>query len=500
MIRETVRFFVIVSALSLAAALVPAHAISIGEAKSHPDFAIVTIDNVTMTKSFTDRYYVSDDTGKGILILDVPAYPTGSQLQITGEMNTWEDNLERCIVPYSVDSTGSQTARPFGMLLSDVGGRHEGYDPATGAGQLGIEGAVVLNNVGSYVRVWGRVVRGAVITDGQTEMRMVLPMGFASPHSDSYLLANGIVTLLRVGGKLEAVLKTADAQDVQVARQVNLSTPYSDQMIYIPAGMFRMGASNGDSGGNPGEKPYHEVFLDGYWIGKHEVTRGEYRKFIEAGGYSESKWWSDWGWYYKTFYGKTLPAWWEQSWFWGGAQFQTDNHPVVGVSWYEAEAFCNWAGLRLPTEAEWEKAARWDPVNEAARIWPWGSAWNSDNRCNWQLDTLYTNLYTAPVGSYPSGASYFGCMDMAGNCWEWVYDWMDPTYYQQTPSGGWVNPKGPVSSAMNTKVLKGGSYWGDFPGIGFKSGSRCAARMEAYARWNEYPNPNGGKWGFRVAR
>jgi len=104
------------------------------------------------------------------------------------------------------------------------------------------------------------------------------------------------------------------------------------------------------------------------------------------------------------------------------------------------------------------------------------------------------------VGSYPSGASYYGCLDMAGNVWEWVNDWMGPAYYREFPSGGWVNPTGPPSNPMKTKVLKGGSWWQDCPGTYRCGGARSSTRNESFARWNEFPNQWGGRQGFRVAR
>ena len=261
-----------------------------------------------------------------------------------------------------------------------------------------------------------------------------------------------------------------------------------------------MGSSASEEPCFPSEQPQHSVYLDAYWIGKHEVTRGEYRKFVDAGGYSSPQYWSADGWHYRVLYSLIQPAWWNDFAIFMGHEFiQTEQNPVVGISWYEAEAYCNWAGLRLPTEAEWEKAARWHEVQQSSFRYPWGNVWNSEN-CNWNGDSIYVSRETAPVGSYPQGASPYGCLDMAGNVWEWVQDWMDPTYYSQTPTGGWVNPAGPESSSMDTKVLKGGSWWGDYPGIYFQSGCRCATRGENFARWNEYPNERGGMQGFRVAR
>lgn len=135
---------------------------------------------------------------------------------------------------------------------------------------------------------------------------------------------------------------------------------YPGEMIYIPAGSFLMGNSGNEPNIYDRELPQHSVYLPGYWIGKYEVTRGEYAQFMNAGGYSTPSYWSSDGWIWKTSYGISAPLYWpaEVCWYYPCPFTQTDSHPVVGVSYYEAEAFCNWAGGHLPTEAQWEKAAR----------------------------------------------------------------------------------------------------------------------------------------------
>lgn len=267
---------------------------------------------------------------------------------------------------------------------------------------------------------------------------------------------------------------------------------YPGQMVYIPAGSFLMGNNGSEPYSYSNEFPQHSVYLSGYWIGKYEVTRGEYRAFMNAGGYSNSAYWSSAGWSWKG--SRTQPSYWaaQQDWYGGQPFTQTDNHPVVGVSYYEAEAFCNWAGGHLPTEAQWEKAARW--TGSYPRVYPWGNTWDQE-RCNNWYDTNPAGggqyrYQTAPVGSYPSGVSPYGCHDMAGNVWEWCRDWYGSSYYSQTPTGGWSNPQGPSSGS--SRVLRGGS-WVSYGGY-VVSSYRCAYRYGSgpYGIWSSF--------GFRVAR
>ena len=244
--------------------------------------------------------------------------------------------------------------------------------------------------------------------------------------------------------------------------------PTHTEMICISAGSFLMGSNGADPYSFPDELPEHPVYLPGYWIGKHEVTRGEYRAFLAATGRAAPDYWdADQDWSYPTDDGNGFT--------------QTDDHPVVGVSWYDAEAYCAWAGGRLPTEAEWEKAARWDGH---PRVYPWGDVWDQE-KCNNLYDTNpagggYTRYQTSPVGSYPSGASPYGCQDMAGNVWEWVGDW-----YKSYP--GSTNP---FDYTNSYRVLRGGSWSYDYYAGNYYY--RAAYRSTHYLYWNYI--------GFRLAR
>ncbi|HUV04068.1 MAG TPA: formylglycine-generating enzyme family protein [Armatimonadota bacterium] len=266
---------------------------------------------------------------------------------------------------------------------------------------------------------------------------------------------------------------------------------YSGELVHIAAGSFLMGNSGaGDDGKHPSreELPQHSVQLPDYWIGKYEATRGEYRKFIEAGGYSRSAFWSSDGWKWKEAEKGTQPDHWAAQENWGSGTFtQTDKHPVVGVTYYEAEAFCNWAGGRLPTEAQWEKAARW--TGSRANVYPWGDVWDKE-KCNNSRDSLCPGRQTAPVGSYPAGVSSYGCCDMAGNVWEWCKDWHNWESYTQTPPEGWVDPQGPTTGSY--RLLRGGSWYSNNSNY-----ARCASRSYCFFltpenSWNDA--------GFRIVR
>jgi serine/threonine-protein kinase len=214
----------------------------------------------------------------------------------------------------------------------------------------------------------------------------------------------------------------------------------SSVMVKVPAGEFTMGSDASDA--NRDEKPVHRVYLDEYWIDKYEVTNRQYRKFCDATGRSHPP----------------DPDFRGMSGYFTGYP----DYPVVCVSWDDAKAYCDWAGKRLPTEAEWEKAAR----GTDGRKYPWGNSEPTGSRCNladrnaefsWsdkKADDGYAR--TAPVGSHPAGASPHGLLDMAGNVWEWCADWYGKGYYGRSASN---NPQGP--STGSARVLRGGSWRGN---------------------------------------
>ncbi len=217
------------------------------------------------------------------------------------------------------------------------------------------------------------------------------------------------------------------------------ANPAGIEWIKIPAGEFTMGSNDYKD-----EKPPHKVHLDEYFMAKTPVTNAQFEKFIEAGGYKKKEFWSSVGWNWISSKKRTQPS------YWNDKKWNTLTHPVVGVSWYEAEAFSKWANCRLPSEAEWEKAARGSSIGSGdGRKYPWGDEKPNKNLAN------YGSLFggkTTPVGNYsPAGDSPYGCVDMAGNVWEWCANWFD------------VYPGGDESVSdrfgEKYKVLRGGSWY-----------------------------------------
>ena len=234
----------------------------------------------------------------------------------------------------------------------------------------------------------------------------------------------------------------------------------SADMVMITAGDFLMGSPSGE--GFSDERPQRAVALRAFLIDRYEVTNARYERFVKATGHAvptnpnpSVTLWID---------GQPIPG--------------SDAHPVVNVSWHDAVAYCAWVGKRLPTEAEWEKAAR----GTDARLYPWGDEWSvhkANSASYWAgrtiefADTvewkafwvdgegarisrdrgLKGEVLTLPVGSLPDGASPYGLLDMAGNASEWVQDWFEPYYYLRAPR---ENPRGPDGKLL--KVVRGGSW------------------------------------------
>lgn len=216
--------------------------------------------------------------------------------------------------------------------------------------------------------------------------------------------------------------------------------------MYVPAGPFRMGSENGSED----ERPSHEVTLAAYWIDKTEVTNSMYRLCVDKGRCNPPQ----------------------------DRRYYSDNsyadHPVVYIAWEDAQQYCEWAGRRLPTEAEWEKAAR----GPSGNLLPWEGS----------LDCLHANYGgctgdTKAVGSYPQGKSSYGALDMLGNVWEWVFDIYDTNYYKVSVA---IDPAGAASGKHH--ILRGAAW-----------DTTDALKLRLTFRYNRDPGSTGGSYGFRCA-
>ncbi|MBN2378334.1 SUMF1/EgtB/PvdO family nonheme iron enzyme [candidate division WOR-3 bacterium] len=296
--------------------------------------------------------------------------------------------------------------------------------------------------------------------------------GHTTPHKFTEFIAGPYKVKLKKDEYLDYEQQVTVYTDQTATVDAVLVTDVTGiEWILIPSGWFTMGSSEEDSESWPEERPQHDVYLDAYYISKCEITNEQFCEFL-----------NDYG---NTYQGHTCidldPD--ECQIYYSDADEKyyvetgMNDNPVIYVSWYGARGFCQWAGGRLPTEAEWEKAAR----GTDARKYPWGDTPPSSSLANYGGEIGASKS----VGSYPDGASAYGCLDMAGNVLEWVADWYSPSYYEISPDS---NPQGPESGTCPVK--RGGSWYFAATTL------RCAFRHHDY----DYPFDGWDDVGFRPAR
>lgn len=240
--------------------------------------------------------------------------------------------------------------------------------------------------------------------------------------------------------------------------------------IYIPGGKYQMGGFDGDA--QKDEKPTHAVALNPYWMDKVEVTNGMYQLCVQAGACQPPR---------------QLKSASHASYF-DNQDFA--DYPVIYVTWQNAANYCKWAGRRLPTEAEWELAAR---GSADARRYPWGDQSPDNTLANYDYQTRDTSR----VGSFPKGASPFGLLDMAGNVWEWVSDFYNPNYYNTTSD---QNPTGPAGTDGGPKSIRGGSWADNFKDLRVSNrGYAASPDLTADTKSESYMGEANERTGFRCA-
>ncbi len=352
--------------------------------------------------------------------MPVSAEPSTTSLQVTVDLGAgYRGALSGIKLNYMLSGT-----QPYaGVLALDNTGKATLTDI--------IPGTYTLSLTGSH---WVRRVISGVVINGTNTVQTALANGDADGGNsvnlfdivvlDSRFNSSDAMADLDGDGKVNlfdyVLIDTNFGAQGDASAYAMVNPKDEAEMVLVGAGDFTMGSTD-SSYLLSDARPQRKVTLSSYWIYKYEVTVTQYRKFC-------------------TDTSRLMPD--PPSWGW------IDSHPMVNVTWADAAAYCAWAGGRLPSEAEWEKAAR----GTDARLYPWGNVWDSTKCANPSNSTT-----TMPVGSYPSGISPYGCMDMTGNAYEWCADWYDSAYYATAPA---TNPTGPASG--DSRILRGGSWLFDF--------------------------------------
>jgi len=255
--------------------------------------------------------------------------------------------------------------------------------------------------------------------------------------------------------------------------------------VHVPGGPFTMGTS-AEPWALDNERPAHAVDVPAFWLDTTLVTNAAYAQFIADGGYDDPRHWTEDGWAHRQRAGLTAPLFWSWEGAWTRLSFGVreplvPDEPVLHVCWYEADAYARWAGRRLPTEAEWEKAARWDPAASRSRRYPWGDQEWTPERAN----LGQRHLRPAPAGSYPDGAAPCGARQLVGDAWEWTSsDFLPYPGFTAWPYKEYSQ----VFFGPDYKVLRGGSF-----------GTSPVACRGTFRNW-DYPIRRQIFTGFRTAR
>jgi gamma-glutamyl hercynylcysteine S-oxide synthase len=255
--------------------------------------------------------------------------------------------------------------------------------------------------------------------------------------------------------------------------------------VHLPGGPFTMGTST-EPWALDNERPAHEVHVPAFYLDTTPVTNAAYAEFIADGGYDDQRLWTSDGWAHRQRAGLTAPLFWHWDGEWVQASFGIakpiiGNEPVLHVCWYEADAYARWAGRRLPTEAEWEKAARWDAATGRSRRYPWGDDEPTESRAN----LGQRHLRPAPAGAYPEGAAPSGARQLIGDVWEWTSsDFLPYQGFAAWPYKEYSE----VFFGPEYKVLRGGAF-----------GVSPVASRATFRNW-DYPIRRQIFAGFRTAR